>query len=398
MHSTLNKTLAILCLSAFMSPALDAREIYVDPSATGAGDGTSWVDAHTNMQAAVSDANRVIEADNINVAGGHYVSFWSYNVTDPCTVRAGGTGPVIFENITATRPVFQIHQTDIHFYDIEFVSSSTHVYGDRSGVRFDGCLFTQASLSSVVGDQCNLMQFTDCKFEQNTSLGPGGAVMSNDSLLVAIHDCVFEQNSSSANGGAVFCVNKMGFGRLECDGTRFVGNSSARNGGAINLINTNAVLVNNVLTLNDAVSGGAIAFRNNSGLRTLELVNTTVFRNQAFHVGGIWHGASLLGSTNLIIHNSIVYRNASSSTAVLRGQISHPPTIISFSCVEGWGSLPWMGFGMIPSAPMLLPSGQPTMFSPCIDAGNAALCSEPHDITGSPRVVGLNIDMGAYER
>ena len=165
------------------------------------------------------------------------------------------------------------------------------------------------------------MQFTECKFEQNTSLGPGGAVMSHDSLLVAIRDCVFEQNSSSANGGAVFCVNKMGFGRLECYDTRFVGNSSARNGGAINLINTNAVLVNNVLTLNDAVSGGAIAFKNIAGLRTLQLVNTTVFRNQAFHVGGIWRGASLLGSTNVIIYNSIVFRNTSSSTAVLRGSM-----------------------------------------------------------------------------
>lgn len=398
MHSTLRKTLTFLCFSAFMSPALDARDIYVDASATGARDGTSWGDAYTDMHAAVADANAVMMADNIHVAAGHYVSYFSYVITDPCTVRGHGSGPVVFENITAARPVFNIDNTDIHFYDIEFQSSSTHVYGDRSGVRFDHCLFTHASLSSVVGDQCNLMSFEDCKFEQNASPGRGGAIMSNDSLLVTIHDCVFEQNTSSDHGGAVFCVNKIGTGMLECHDTRFVGNLSARNGGAINLLNTDATLINNVITLNDAVCGGAIAFRNTAGLRHLNLINTTVFRNQAFHVGGIWRGPSLFGSTLCSIANSIVYNNASSSTTVLRGQLNQPPTSIVHSCVDGWGSLPWPGFGMISSAPMLLPNGRPTLFSPCIDAGNAALCPVPLDITGSPRVVGPNIDMGAYER
>ena len=184
---------------------------------------------------------------------------------------------------------------------------------------------------------------------------------------------------------------------LECHDTRFVKNSSARNGGAMHLLNTNATLINNVLTLNDATCGGAIAFRNTTGLSLLNLINTTVFRNQAFHVGGIWRGPRLFGSTHCSIANSIVYNNASLSTSVLRGQLNHPPTSIVHSCVDGWGSLPWPGFGMISSAPMLLPNGRPTMFSPCIDAGNAALCPVPLDITGSPRVVGPNIDMGAYE-
>lgn len=398
MHSTLLKTLAILCLSAFISPALDARDIYVDPSATGAGDGTSWVDAHTNMQAAVADANSVIMADRIHVAAGHYVSYFSYVITDPCTVHSNGSGPVIFENITATRPVFEVDNTDIHFYDIEFQSSSTHVYGYRSGVRFDGCVFTHASLSSIVGDQCTVMYFGDCKFEQNASIGRGGAIMSSDSQLVTVHRCVFEQNNSSDHGGAVFCVNHILPGRLECHDTRFVGNASARNGGAINLINTHATLINNVLTLNDATCGGAIAFRCTAGLSSLHLVNTTVFRNQAFHVGGIWRGPSMVGNTRCVIANSIIYNNASSSTSVLHGQLNRPPTSISHSCVDGWGSLPWLGFGMISSAPMLLPNGCPAVFSPCIDAGNAALCPVHLDITGSPRVVGPNIDMGAYER
>ena len=205
------------------------------------------------------------------------------------------------------------------------------------------------------------------------------------------------QNNSSDHGGAVFCVNNTVTGMLECHDTRFVGNLSAVNGGAINLINTNARLINNVLTLNDATCGGGIAFRNTGGLSPLNLINTTVFRNQAFHVGGIWRGPSLFGNTHCSIANSIVYNHASSSTTVLRGQLNHPPTSIVHSCVDGWASLPWTGFGMISSAPMLLPNGRPTVFTPCIEAGNAALCPVPLDITGSPRVLGPNIDMGAYK-
>ena len=258
-----SKTLAILCLSAFMNSALStARDIYVDTHATGAADGTNWGDAYTNMAAAVADANGVIMADNIHVAAGHYVNFFPYIVTDPCTVRSNGSGPVIFENITFARPVFEIDHTDIHFFDIEFHLSATHVYGHRSGVRFDRCEFTQARLSSVVGDQCTLMQFDQCNFSHNSSPGPGGAILSNDSLLVTIHDSVFSKNSSSDNGGAVHSINNTALGRVECHNTRFVNNESARNGGGISMVNTNATLINNVLTLNHARQGGAIAFKN----------------------------------------------------------------------------------------------------------------------------------------
>ena len=376
MISTLPKTLAILCLSAFLSSTLLARDIYVDANATGAADGTNRGDAYTNMAAAVADANSVIMADNIHIAAGHYVNFFPYIVTDPCTVRGNGSGPVIFENITFARPVFEIDQTDIHFFDIEFHLSATHVYGHRSGVRLDRCEFTQARLSSVVGDQCTLMPFDKCNFSHNSSPGPGGVILSNDSLLVTIHDSVFFKNSSLDNGGAVHSINNTALGRVECHNTRFV---------------------NNVLSLNYASQDGAIAFKNAGGLSTLNLINTTVFRNQALNTGGVWRSSSFIGNTRCHVANSIVYRNASPSTPTLLAQLNQPPNNISHSCVAGWGSIPWPGIGMISSAPLLLPNGRPIPFSPCIDKGNAALCPVPDDITGAPRVLGLNIDMGAYE-
>ncbi|MCP4944475.1 MAG: hypothetical protein GY924_21185 [Planctomycetaceae bacterium] len=381
-----------------MSSTLSAREIYVDASATGAANGTNWADAYTNMRDAVADANGASMADNIHVSAGHYVSLSPYMITEPCTVRGHGSGAVIFESLALAAPIFRIDRTDIHFFDVEFNLSATHVYGYQSGVRFDRCEFTLASLSSVVGDRCHLMQFKYCKFYKNSSPGPGGAILSNDSRLVAIHDSEFSKNNSLGSGGAVHGTSTFPTGNFELHNTRFTDNHAASDGGGLSLSNTNATLINNVLLFNRAFQGGAIAFQNVAGYSTLRLINSTVFRNQAINTGGISCSSSFFGITHCRVANSIVYSNASAAAPTLLQQFNQPPNRISHSCVAGWGSLPWPGFAVIASPPALLPSGRPTALSPCIDTGNARFCPLPYDITGSPRVIGPNIDMGAYER
>ena len=130
----------------------------VDASATGAANGTNWADPYTNMRDAVTDANAVSMTDNIHVSTSHYVSLSPYMITKPCTVRGHGSEAVIFESLALATPIFRIDQTDFHFFDVEFHLSATQVYDYQSSVRFDRCEFTRASLSSVVGDRCHLMQ------------------------------------------------------------------------------------------------------------------------------------------------------------------------------------------------------------------------------------------------
>jgi hypothetical protein len=81
---------------------------------------------------------------------------------------------------------------------------------------------------------------------------------------------------------------------------------AALNGDALSLSNTNATLINNVLNLNRAGQGGAIAFKNIPGLRTLNLINTTVFKNQGVNTGGVWRSISFMGITRCHVANSII--------------------------------------------------------------------------------------------
>ena len=65
-----------------MSGFVSASTIYVDSAATGAGDGTSWADAYTTIQAAVNDS--AFPNGTIEVAGGVY--------TEAVTIGAAQSG------------------------------------------------------------------------------------------------------------------------------------------------------------------------------------------------------------------------------------------------------------------------------------------------------------------
>ena len=69
-------------LLAGMSGFVSASTIYVDSAATGAGDGTSWADAYTTIQAAVNDS--AFPNGTIEVAGGVY--------TEAVTIGAAQSG------------------------------------------------------------------------------------------------------------------------------------------------------------------------------------------------------------------------------------------------------------------------------------------------------------------
>ena len=73
--------------------------------------------------------------------------------------------------------------------------------------------------------------------------------------------------------------------------------------------------------------------------------------------------------------------------------------VISYSDVKDGTGQPWFGTGCIDADPFFADSdGRLSAGSPCIDAGDNLAPSLPGtDKDGNPRIIGLAIDMGAYE-
>ena len=132
-------TLFSFCALACCITQTQAANIYVDAAAVGANNGTSWVDAYTNIHDAVADSNAMAGADNIYVASGYYVSTAPYVFTDAATFNGGMLYgfPTTLENISGTSPIMEVQATDLDVSRTDFRNSLSHIVASVSGIRFE---------------------------------------------------------------------------------------------------------------------------------------------------------------------------------------------------------------------------------------------------------------------
>ncbi len=265
--------------------------------------------------------------------------------------------------------------------------------------QFIGCIF---SLNTTDGSGAGVYFYgemgltagtlRDCRFENNTAKGRGGAVRNWVSSPTIVR-CVFYANHARvegagiANGGAssptvtdcVFYANRTD--------TMFSGYNCY--GGAMSNTETSSpVLVNCVFQVNSAVSlypnlarGGGLS---NAGSAHPSLVNCTFSGN---HADMGW-ALSNSGSAQVAVSNSILWDggveivNEGSATATVR-----------YSDVQSG----WAGTGNVHADPRLnelrLQSD-----SPCINTGDPNYAPPGGiDLDGHARVLCGRVDMGAYE-
>jgi len=423
-------------LAGLLALALPQGVLYVDESATGAGDGSSWTDAFTELHAALAAAP---PAGEIWVAEGTYTP-------DPARGRSGtfflsGYGPRLYGGFAgheASRderaglfertvlsgdllgndgPGFTGYDDNCH--NVVFVT-----FGLTS--LLDGFTITGGSATAdPYGGGGGLyvefaydIEFRDLRFVANRSEGSGGGCRTGLSTSVQFVDCLFLGNEAVLEGGG---AHAGGFDDPTVfTNCRFVGNRARAGGGLYAEYGVDVIGCELAGNTAHAIGGGAIFTP-----AWARVLSSTLWNNSA--VGSAVGGGGVLFGGRFDLRNSILWGNldddgGSGQLSQLRYLDDVERLSVDHSCVLGWDGSLDDGPGNLHSDPSFLDphgaDGVPgtldddlrlALASPCVDSGTLQdlpwLGWPEVDVRGLPRQVdalrcgeGGVLDVGAHER
>ena len=389
-----------------------AQVIYVDAGATGANDGTSWVDAYKYLQDALADANSVEKPAEVRVAQGIYRPDRAsaepngtgdreatFGLINGVTLKGGYAGSdepdpdgrhiALYETVLSG---------DLRHNDVEVgdpwdlwdqpsrAENSYHVVtasgtnptavlegftiaaGNADGEGDDqnqwgggacnvngsplvaNCAFTEntAFLGGGIFTNSGRLTLNRCKFTRNFSYLVGGGTYSVYGCPTVVN-CVYEANWAFDMGGGIF----NGSGSLRLANCSFVANLTVGVGGAIHNHSSGTRLTYCVFSGNSAHYGGGGMYNEKSDST---LVNCTFS-------GNIAHGdTSVVGPVPIVPHGGSIFSDegdAMLSNCVLWGNepeeiyVSGGTALVSYSDVGG----DWPGEGNIDVDPCFVDPG-----------------------------------------
>jgi hypothetical protein len=427
----------------FFSNSAQASILYVKSTAAGANNGSSWVDAFTNLQVAIDSANT---GDEIWVAGGVYLPtsthtdtsdrYKTFYIAKSIKIYGGFEGTEGTESLFESRKVFVYNtylsgdlgvagdpvDNSFHVVWLDHVGSNMVLDGFTisGGYGHEGSGFDNTG-AGMVNDGTTAFTsnpvIANCIFENNSATESGGAVLNYGTQGEAnptFINCSFKNNSGSGGGAVANLANPSGFASPTFINCEFKGNSGPTAGGgavtniALNGGNASPILYNCLFSGNFSPTSGAYhSFANANGNLLPHFVNCTFAGN----FGGAISTSAIGGSTAIVgIINSIFWGNSGGGGITENGAT----TTVEYSIVP-FGQFP--GEGNIDADPLFvdLPDLntaptvggdlhlQPT--SPAVDAGNDEAVNPEiqTDLSGLPRFVDPvhggfgKIDLGAYE-
>ena len=252
---------------------------------------------------------------------------------------------------------------------------------------------------------------TDTAFANNSAIVSGGAVYNTDSNIF-VNESRFGGNQADTNGGAIY--NNY-LSNIVVDRTSFNSNAAGDDGGAIYNSENSPVLTNVSFKENTAVSSGGAIFESSSegkvangvfddntaefggaiynSSNNTQGINLTFANNNATESGSAVYSAGSSDNTPTY-NNSIFWGNTGGEDSIINDGAN---TIVSHSIVQGG----YEGLNIIDEDPGYIDreAGDLRILgsSAGVDAGTPEPVSEATDIAGNSRIIGSDVDLGAYE-
>jgi len=350
---------------------------YVDDSAVGANDGTSWEDAYNEFYDALDAA---VAGAKILVAQGTYKPD-TFGLSNPREANFRMKSGVTVEGSYAGYGADDPNDRNIKVYKT-ILSGDLGIVGDISDNAYH-VVTTKENSSNIVLDGFTI---TAGNWDGSQSLHFGGGIY-NDKSSIAVRNCIFRLNSAEYGGGMI-----------NYEGSALVTNctfrlNSAEYGGGMFNYKGSALVTNCIFIDNSASEGGGIC-NYDSGQR---VINCTFVNNSADFGGAVYARSS--------------YPESSFVNCVLADNGNEPfdvPNISCFSyCAFGFswedGCRESFSNNIICSDLMLDEDFRLQADSPCIDAGDNSAVTQGTDLGGNARIVDGDgdgeavVDMGAYE-
>ncbi|MCE9613400.1 MAG: right-handed parallel beta-helix repeat-containing protein [Lentisphaerae bacterium] len=389
-------------LVIFLARHALADVVYVAAGAAGAGSGSSWNDAFTNLESALSTTPAGSE-------------LWVHaGVYGPCTLR---TNTVVYGGFTGAET--QRNARDWRAYPTLINGAGSRAVAFAAGATLDGFVITNTSgqggavlFDRVSGTLQNCRVVGHAGGDAVALVSTGG----NSGAQTVVRNCEFTDGSG---GSAVFYYGRTniytGPHPVTIDRCTFSRNHSTERGGAISTDHAghwlrieNSVFIHNTADL----SGGALyAGYSQFGPGTPVGVYNCTFYSNASPAGKAV--CVSFEEARVDVQNCIVW---GATNDQLRTQNSTPVLRVGYSDLEGGFASTFPRHGTITDLGGLL-DGDPqfadadgaddvigtadddlrlTAGSPCIETGLAEVAPD-HDRDGLVRPQGTRVDIGAYE-
>lgn len=378
------------------SPAVAVR--YVDASATGISDGSSWANAYKNLSLAWALAPY---GTQIWIAEGTYTPGMqradSFFLKDGVSLFGGfpaGGGDGTFEaRFPAAHPT--ILSGDIGVPDDSSDNSYHVIEGDSqayTAVVLDGVHITGGNVTGLADNnagaglfiQTSRVTLRNCMIYGNRSNGGAPALAAMDAAEVTIEDCTIAGNINTGQGSAIDSRDSklMIRNSIIRDNQSGLGVGPLWQVGGESLLQ-NVVIVNNT---NDAPSQGVITVM--GGESSLGHVSVAGHNQPAVSASAL----NVNLHSSVLSANSIFWGNGASEFAVATGSAIG----VSSSVVKGG----YPGNNILNQDPLFTNLGEDDLTlqiaSPAKNSGSLFAC-ETFDLRGYPRPQSDGCDMGAYE-